>query len=139
MTKLLTSCGLMRNNSFYETFLNFSHFFNFSHCFCSNYKFEIANMFHFSRSMWSESFNCFKQILGKLFWESVVCVGFWKMSCYFWNWSRHCFHFSKILVFWVINGVKRAKIGPKWQKLVSVGLHISGAIHHMIVIYGTLV
>ena len=72
MTKLLTGWGLMRNNSFYETFLNFSHFFNFSHCFCTNYKFEIANMFHFSRSMWSESFNCFKQILGKLFWESVV-------------------------------------------------------------------
>ena len=34
---------------------------------------------------------------------------------------------------------KRAKIGPKWQKFLSVMLHISGIIHHMIVVYGTLV
>ena len=33
---------------------------------------------------------------------------------------------------------KRAKNVPKWQKIISVMLHISGTIHHM-VIYATLV
>ena len=28
--------------------------------------------------------------------------------------------------------VKRSKYGPKWQKILSVALHISGTIHHMI-------
>ena len=30
---------------------------------------------------------------------------------------------------------KRAKTGPKWQKILSVMLHISGTINHMIFIY----
>ena len=34
-------------------------------------------------------------------------------------------------------GGKRAKNGPKLQKIVSVMFHISGTIHHMIVIYGS--
>ena len=34
---------------------------------------------------------------------------------------------------------KRAKDSPKWQKILSVMLLISGIIHQMIVIYGTLV
>ena len=41
------------------------------------------------------------------------------------------FHFSKILIFWVVSGVKRAKNGPKWEKILSVMLHISGTIHHV--------
>ena len=36
-------------------------------------------------------------------------------------------------------GGKRAKNGPKWQKNLSITLHISGTIHHMIVILGTYV
>ena len=36
-------------------------------------------------------------------------------------------------------GVKREKNGPKWQKILSVVLHISGTIHQMIVICGTCV
>ena len=50
----------MRNNIFYKTFLNLSHFtsqiqnfFNFSDSFCSNHTFENANMFHFLSPMWS--------------------------------------------------------------------------------------
>ena len=39
--------------------------------------------------------------------------------------------------FWVFG--KRAKNGLKWQKILSVALHISGIIHNMIVISGTLV
>ena len=36
-------------------------------------------------------------------------------------------------------GSKRTKHGPKWQKILSVMLHISETIHHMIFIYGTRV
>ena len=46
------------------------------------------------------------------------------------------FIFSKCWFFRVLRG-KSAKNGPKWQKILSVMLHISGIIHHMIVIYGT--
>ena len=44
-----------------------------------------------------------------------------------------------MLIFWDIRGGrgKRAKNGPKWQKIVSIALHISGAIHHMLVLQGT--
>ena len=53
------------------------------------------------------------------------------------NISRCFFHFFKVLKFRVVKGEgKRAKNGQKWQKILSVMLHISGAIHHMIVIYG---
>ena len=34
-------------------------------------------------------------------------------------------------------GGKSAKNGPKWQKIMSVKLHISGTVHHMIIVYGT--
>ena len=47
-----------------------------------------------------------------------------------------CFIFFKILIFWVVRVIKRQKNCPKWQKILSVILHISGTIHHMIVIYG---
>ena len=42
------------------------------------------------------------------------------------------FNFSKFG-----GGGKSAKNGPKWQKIMSVVLGISGTIHHMIVIYVT--
>ena len=32
-----------------------------------------------------------------------------------------------------------AKNGPKWRKILSVAIHISGTTHHMMVIYGTYV
>ena len=32
---------------------------------------------------------------------------------------------------------RRARNGPKWQKIKSVSLPISGTVHHMIVIFGT--
>ena len=46
------------------------------------------------------------------------------------------FHFSK---FWFLGGQgdERAKNGPKWQKILSVSLHISETVHYMIVIFGT--
>ena len=45
--------------------------------------------------------------------------------------SRYFFHFFKILISWVVKGVK----GQKWPKMTknSVVFHISGIIHHMIV------
>ena len=35
-----------------------------------------------------------------------------------------------------VMGRKKAKNDPEGQKILSVTLHISGTIHHMIVIYG---
>ena len=72
----------MRNNSFYETFLNFSHFSSQIQKMCTfsilatvfaqitNLKMQIY-MFQFSSSIWSESFNCFKQILGHVILEKM--------------------------------------------------------------------
>ena len=62
------------------------------------------------------------------------------------NISRYFFHFFffKILILGIIRGAgcgrgwgggKRAKNGPKWHKILLVSLHISGTIHHMIVIF----
>ena len=34
-------------------------------------------------------------------------------------------------------GGKRTNNGPKWQKILSVSLCISGTLHHMILIFGT--
>ena len=48
------------------------------------------------------------------------------------------FIFLNILIFWVISGVKEHKMAQN-DKTFCVALHISGTIHHMIVIYGTLV
>ena len=42
------------------------------------------------------------------------------------------FFFFEILIFWVHRGINC----PEWQKIMSVALHISGTIYHMIVIYG---
>ena len=44
--------------------------------------------------------------------------------------------FLKILIFWVHGGLKGQKMVQNDKKIMSVALHISGAIHHMIVIYG---
>ena len=52
-----------------------------------------------------------------------------------------CFfsHFSQILIFRVNSGVKGQKKKKRAQNdKNSVMLHISGTIHHMIIIYGTL-
>ena len=46
-------------------------------------------------------------------------------------------HLAKLARFFGLLGGKKAKNGPKWQKILSVTLCISGTIHHMIVIYGT--
>ena len=47
------------------------------------------------------------------------------------------FYIFKTLIFWVVSGVKGKKNGPKWQIILSVALHVSGTIHHMIFINGT--
>ena len=47
-----------------------------------------------------------------------------------------CGCFSKFLLSRMLR-CERAKIGPNWQKIMFVTLHISGIIHHMIVIFGT--
>ena len=46
------------------------------------------------------------------------------------------FTFLKILIFWVHRGAGRGKKQSRMTKIMSVVLHISGTIHHMIVIYG---
>ena len=51
--------------------------------------------------------------------------------------SPDVFYIFKTLIFWVVSGVKGKKNGPKWQIILSVALHISGTIHHMIFINGT--
>ena len=57
------------------------------------------------------------------------------------------FHLLIILILWVVSGrggggeggggFKRAKNSPKWQIIMSVVLHISGTMYHMVFIYGT--
>ena len=56
---------------------------------------------------------------------------------YFWYTYIKCsfFIFLKFSFFGLLGG-KRAKIGPKWEKILSVALHILRTIHHMIFIYG---
>ena len=52
------------------------------------------------------------------------------------------FFFSK---FWFLRslgvgvGGKRAKNGPKWQKILSASLHVSGTVHHVIGFWYTCV
>ena len=46
------------------------------------------------------------------------------------------FHFFKILIFRVAREVKEQRMPPQLSKNLSVAFHISGTIHHMIVIYG---
>ena len=51
--------------------------------------------------------------------------------------SPDCFFiFSKFWFFWLLEG-NSAKNGPKWQKILSTALHISGTIYQVTVIYGT--
>ena len=52
------------------------------------------------------------------------------------DFSRCFFHFFKFSFFRFLGG-KWVKNGPKWQNILSVTLHISETVHHMIVIYGT--
>ena len=44
--------------------------------------------------------------------------------------SKHFFHFFKILIFGVFREVKGQKLGPEWEKIMPVALHISRTIHH---------
>ena len=53
------------------------------------------------------------------------------------NISRWIFHFFKILIFGVVRGVKVQKMVQNDKKILSVMLHISGTIHHIIVMYGS--
>ena len=46
--------------------------------------------------------------------------------------------FSKFWFYWLLGG-KRVENCPKWQEIMSVALHISGTMHHMMVIYVMLV
>ena len=50
--------------------------------------------------------------------------------------SRIFFYFLKMLIFWVAIGVKGQKM-TQHEKKLSFVLHISGTIHHMIIICGT--
>ena len=47
------------------------------------------------------------------------------------------FHFFKSWIFQVVRGVKGQKKILKWQKFLSITLHISETIHNMIFRYGT--
>ena len=51
--------------------------------------------------------------------------------------SPGVFLFLQNFGFLGFQGGKNAKNCPKWQKILSFTLHISGTIRHMIVIYGT--
>ena len=47
------------------------------------------------------------------------------------------FFFSKFCFLGSLRGEwGHTKNGPKWQKILSVSLHILGTVHHMIVIFG---
>ena len=46
------------------------------------------------------------------------------------------FFFFLILIFWAHRGVKGQKTVQNDKKIMSVALHISGNMHHVIVIYG---
>ena len=50
--------------------------------------------------------------------------------------SKGIFHFFKIFIFQVVIGVKGQKIAQN-DEILSVTLHISGTIYHMMVIHGT--
>ena len=52
--------------------------------------------------------------------------------------SRGFFHFFKILIFWVVSGVIGEKMAQNGKKTISATLHISGSIHHVIMILGCL-
>ena len=64
-------------------------------------------------------------IFGKLLWNDDISRCFF-LFCFF------------ILIFQAVREVKGQKIDQN-EKTLSVALHISGIIHHMIVIYGILV
>ena len=69
-------------------------------------------------------------------------------QCSIWSWFlvhlckmiSPCAFFisSKFWFFRLLEG-ERAKNGPKWQNIMSVVLHISGTIHHMIVMLSFMV
>ena len=66
------------------------------------------------------------------FW--YTCVKWWYTRCFFFF-----FHFLKFFDLPGCCRSKKAKNGPKWQNILSVALNISGIMHHIIVIYGTVV
>ena len=51
--------------------------------------------------------------------------------------SRPFFYCFEIFIFWAVRSVKGQKIAQDGKKILSVALHISGTIHHMIWINGT--
>ena len=55
------------------------------------------------------------------------------------NMSRCFFPSFKTLILWVVSGEKGQKMAQNVKKIISVTLHMSGTIHHVIAIYGTLV
>ena len=59
--------------------------------------------------------------------DHMTIVKWWYLQVVFLFWFFGCY------------GGKRAKNSPKLQKVLSVALHFSGIIHHILVIYDTLV
>ena len=49
------------------------------------------------------------------------------------------FHFFKILIFWVVRGIKRAKNNQKIYLFQSATLYILETVNEIIKIFGTLV
>ena len=66
----------------------------------------------------------------------ITCLSFMVHLCKMIICPGDFFIFSS---FWFLGllGGKRGKNGPKWQKILSATPYISGAIYHMIFIYGT--
>ena len=54
-------------------------------------------------------------------------------------WYTYIFIFFKMLIFWIVRQVKGQKMVQHEKKIMCVALHISGTIHHMIIICGTQV
>ena len=52
--------------------------------------------------------------------------------------SRLFFQFFEIFIFWAVSRVKGQKMAQDDKKILSVALHVSRTIYHMVVIYGTL-
>ena len=55
-----------------------------------------------------------------------------------WWYHQGFFSFFQNFDFLAVRGVKRAKNSPKWEiTITSVTHHISGTVHHLIIIFGT--
>ena len=64
-----------------------------------------------------------------------IIVDFWYTSVKWWH-LQCFFNLFKILIFWVVKGLRVPKMTRNYKKL-CLSLNISGTLPHMIVVFGT--